>query len=76
MKIRKRETALIAVCLREGTVAVFDLADYPRATRACAWSSPIEGRASRRFRAALHMGSIKSPVEMARAAIVAEAKAK
>jgi hypothetical protein len=25
----------------DGTVAVFDLADHPQATRAYAWSSPI-----------------------------------
>jgi len=27
----------------EGTVHVFDLEGYPKATRAYAWSSPIEG---------------------------------
>ena len=31
------------------------------ATRAYAWSSPIEGSAKRRFFAVLHMGAIKSP---------------
>jgi hypothetical protein len=58
-----------------GTVAVFDLADNPKATRAYAWSSPIEGSTKRRFLAVLHMGGITGPVEAVRAAIVAEARA-
>src|SRR5215471_14088331 len=33
----------------EGVVHVFDLAGHPTATRAYAWSSPIEGSAKRRF---------------------------
>ena len=56
----------------EGVVHVFDLADNPNATRAYAWSSPIEGSENRRFFAVLHMGAIKSPVDAVRAAIVAE----
>jgi hypothetical protein len=31
----------------EGIVHVFDLADNPKATRAYAWSSPIEGSSKR-----------------------------
>jgi hypothetical protein len=56
----------------EGVVHVFDLAGNPKATRAYAWSSPIEGSKKRRFFAVLHMGAITSPVDAVRAAIVAE----
>ncbi len=58
----------------EGVVHVFDLADNPKATRAYAWSSPIEGSHKRRFFAVLQMGGIKSPQDAVRAAIVAEAR--
>lgn len=56
----------------EGVVHVFDLAGHPKATRAYAWSSPIEGSTKRRFFAVLHMGGIKSPRDAVRAAIVTE----
>jgi hypothetical protein len=56
----------------EGVVHVFDLEGNPQATRAYAWSSPIEGSDKRRMFAVLHMGAITSPVEAVRAAIVAE----
>jgi hypothetical protein len=56
----------------EGAVHVFDLENNAKATRAYAWSSPIEGSDKRRFFAVLHMGPIKSPVDAVRAAIVAE----
>ena len=56
----------------EGVVHVFDLAGHPTATRAYAWSSPIEGSTKRRFFAVLHTERINSPAEAARAAIVAE----
>lgn len=56
----------------EGVVHVFDLAGHPKATRAYAWSSPIEGSIKRRFFAVLHMGGIKSPRDAVKAAIVAE----
>ncbi|MDE2361190.1 MAG: hypothetical protein KGM42_00820 [Hyphomicrobiales bacterium] len=56
----------------EGVVHVFNLADNPKATRAYAWSSPIEGSSKRRYFAVLHMGAIKSPLDAVRAAIVAE----
>ena len=58
----------------EGVVHVFDLAGYPTATRAYAWSSPIEGSAKRRFFAVLHTDRINSPIEAVRVAIVAENK--
>ncbi len=54
----------------QGVVHVFDLAGHPKATRAYAWSSPIEGSTKRRFFAVLHMGSIDSPQAAVRAAIV------
>lgn len=56
----------------EGVVHVFDLAGHPTATRAYAWSSPIEGSTKRRFFAVLHTERINSPTEAVRAAIVAE----
>ena len=58
----------------EGVVHVFDLAEHPTATRAYAWSSPIEGSTKRRFFAVLHTARINSPLEAVRAAIVAESK--
>ncbi len=58
----------------DGVVHVFDLVENPKATRAYAWSSPIEGSTKRRFFAVLHMGGIKSPQDAVRAAIVAEHK--
>ena len=56
----------------EGIVHVFELADHPEATRAYAWSSPIEGSDKRRFLAVLHQPPVTSPVEAVRAAIVVE----
>jgi len=58
----------------EGVVHVFDLTGHPTATRAYAWSSPIEGSTNRRFFAVLHTSRINSPLEAVRAAIVAEHK--
>jgi hypothetical protein len=57
-------------------VHVFDLDDHPSATRAYAWSSPIEGSDKRRFFAVLHEGGIRSPEDAVRAAIVAEHRRK
>jgi hypothetical protein len=59
----------------EGMVHVFDLEGHSKATRAYAWSSPIEGSDRRRFYAVLHLGGIRSPLDAVRAAIVAEHKA-
>ena len=56
----------------KGIVHVFDLVGHPEATRAYAWSSPIEGSNKRRFYAVLHLGGIRSPLDALRAAIVAE----
>ena len=56
----------------EGVVHVFDLAGYPNASRAYAWSSPIEGSTKRRFFAVLRIAPINTPRDAVRAAIVAE----
>jgi hypothetical protein len=53
----------------QGAVHIFALAGNPKATRAYAWSSPIEGSTKRRFFAVLHAKQINSPVEAVRAAI-------
>jgi hypothetical protein len=60
----------------EGVVHVFDLAGHPKATRAYAWSSPIEDSTKRRFFAVLHIPPIVSPLDAVRAAIVAEQRAR
>lgn len=60
------------VTVWEGVVHVFDLHGNPTASRAYAWSSPIEGGEKRRFFAVLHQGPVIGPVEAVRAAIVAE----
>jgi hypothetical protein len=49
---------------------VFELEGHPRATRAYAWSSPIEGGTKRRFYAVLHVPPVSSPADAVRAAIV------
>jgi hypothetical protein len=59
----------------EGVVHVFDLkAHAGGATRAYAWSSPIEGSDKRRFFAVLHEGPVTSPLMAVRAAIIQEAR--
>jgi len=54
----------------EGVVHVFDLKGHPTASRAYAWSSPIEGSDKRRFFAVLHQTPVDSPQAAVRAAIV------
>jgi len=56
----------------DGIVHVFSITGHPTATRAYAWSSPIEGSDKRRFFAVLHQPPVTSLVEAVRAAIVAE----
>jgi hypothetical protein len=68
-----RETHQGAV-VWEGVLHVFDLAGHPTATRAYAWSSPIEGSDKRRFFAVLHQEPVTSPAKAVRAAIVQEAR--
>jgi hypothetical protein len=59
----------------EGVVHVFDLEGHPMATRAYAWSSPIEGSPKCRFFVVLGIPPIKSPLDAVRAAIVQESRA-
>ena len=56
----------------QGVVHVFDLEGHPNATRAYAWSSPIEGSTKRRFYAVLEIPPVQSALDAVRAAIVAE----
>jgi hypothetical protein len=60
----------------EGIVHVFQIHGHPKAKKAYAWSSPIEGSDKRRFFAVLHLPPVTSPAEAVRAAIVAEQRAK
>ena len=64
--------ALQGQCVWEGTVYVFDLGGHPKATRACACSSPIEASTKRQFFVVLHTGAIRSSLDAVRAAIVVE----
>ena len=56
----------------EGVVHVFNLVGNPKASRAHARSSPIEGSTKHRFCAVLHIPTIDSPTRTVRLAIVAE----
>ena len=56
----------------EGVVHVFGLTGHPTASRAYAWSSPIEGSTKRRFFAVLHQPPVGSPQAAVRAAIIVE----
>lgn len=58
-----------------GVVHVFTIHGHPKASKAYAWSSPIEGSDKRRFFVVLHQPPVTSPVEAVRAAIVAEHRA-
>jgi hypothetical protein len=58
----------------DGVVHVFTIHGHPKANKAYAWSSPIEGSDKRRFFAVLHVPPVTSPVEAVRAAIVAESR--
>ena len=60
----------------EGEVHVFDLDGHPKATRAYAWSSSMDGSDRRRYYAVLHLGPIRSARDAVRAAIVAEYRAR
>jgi hypothetical protein len=60
----------------DGVVHIFQIHGHPKATKAYAWSSPIDGSDKRRFFAVLHLPPITSPVEAVRAAIVQEHRAR
>jgi hypothetical protein len=52
----------------EGVVHVFHLIDNVKATRAYAWSSPVDGNTQ----TVLHIGGIRSPQDAVRTAIISE----
>jgi hypothetical protein len=56
----------------DGVVHIFNLDGNAKATRAYAWSSPVQGSDKRLFYAVLHLGSVRSPLDAVRATIVAE----
>jgi hypothetical protein len=62
--------------VRQRNVHVFDLEGNAKASRAFAWSSPIEGSDKRRIHAVLDQGGIRTPAAAVRAAIVAERQRK
>jgi hypothetical protein len=59
-----------------GVVHVFELTGHPKAKKAYAWSSPIEGSDKRRFFALLHLPPVTSPLAAVRAAVEAEQRSK
>lgn len=54
----------------QGTVSVFNIKGHPQATKAYAWSSPIEESTKRRYYAVLHVPPVDSPEKAVRASIV------
>lgn len=58
----------------EGIVNVFEIKNHPKATKAYAWSSPIEGGTKRRYYAVLNIPPIDSPEKAVRASIVQDFK--
>jgi hypothetical protein len=58
----------------KGVVYVFDITGHPRATKAYAWSSPIDGSNKRRVIALLHQPPVTSPEEAVVEAVFAEQK--
>ena len=56
----------------QGVVHVFDLDGHHGATRAYAWSAPVEGNTQRRIFSVLHLGFIRSPQDAVKAATVVE----
>src|SRR5437762_4632263 len=62
--------------LWERAAHAFDRDGHPRATRAYASFSPLDGSDKRPFYAVLHLGGIRSPLDAVRAAIVAERRTK
>src|SRR4051812_8253052 len=56
----------------QGVVHVFDITGHPKAKRAYAWSSPINGSTKRRFYAVLHVPPVSSAEDAVRIAIVQE----
>jgi hypothetical protein len=56
----------------EGVVSIFDLKGHLIATKAYAWSSPIEESTKRRFYAVLNIPPVDSPEKAVRASIVSD----
>ena len=54
----------------EGVVHIFELKGHPTASRAYAWSSPLEGSTERQYFAVLNIPPITSPVEAVRATVI------
>jgi hypothetical protein len=55
-----------------GVVHVFKLHGHPKAKRAYAWSSPVEGTERRKFYAVLEVPPVASARDAVKAAIVAD----
>lgn len=60
----------------QGEVHIFDLEGHPKANRAYAWFSPIDGSTKRRFYVVLGVPPIFTAVDAVRAAIVADHRKK
>jgi hypothetical protein len=69
---RKYQLAACEHLLCGAIAHVFRIDGHPKARKAYAWSSPIEGSDKRRFFAVLHLPPVASPAEAVRAAIVQE----
>jgi hypothetical protein len=61
--------------LWEGVVHIFELKGHPAASRAYAWSSPVEGGTQRQYFAVLNIPPITSPVEAVRATVIRAGRA-
>jgi hypothetical protein len=53
----------------DGIVHVFDLQNNPKAKRAYAWASSIQGSNKPRYFAVLHAGKVTDPIEAVKAAV-------
>lgn len=58
----------------EGVVQLFTVQGHPKATRAYAWSSPIENSEKRKVYAVLELPPVSSARDAVRAAIVSDHK--
>jgi hypothetical protein len=70
------QSPLVLQVLQRLANGLFGRSNHPKAKRAYAWSSPIEGNDKRRFFAVLQMEAIKSPRDAVRPAIVAEKRSR
>jgi hypothetical protein len=59
-----------------GAVSVYEIKEHPKATKAYAWSSPIEGSTKRRYYAVLHVQAIDLTEKAVRASIVRDRRAR